>query len=212
MYCNPRDDNGPYTEVELGFPSEHPGEAIMKFAENPDAPLDTVYGYVPVFLVRRLIASHGGEAVDLKKVALSASYYNIPVVLDILKGCDVVFTTNQSAKDALDRLLGPGKVFCLKPVPYEHDLKATCRIAKDAECISFSDLRRAIKAKLAEEDQETARLLLDYCGWNMVPTLLYDEEGIEGYQYVNNNYPGECWEEIGDTVPTEVIKHIHNVF
>lgn len=61
-YCRPRDDNGPYFEVELGFPSERPTDAIMQFAEEAERPTETVYGYVPVALVRELIALHGGEA------------------------------------------------------------------------------------------------------------------------------------------------------
>jgi hypothetical protein len=51
----------PYTTVELGFPSEKPTEDIMKYAEDPESPTESVYGYVPVDLVRKLIKYHGGE-------------------------------------------------------------------------------------------------------------------------------------------------------
>jgi hypothetical protein len=58
-YCNPRDDYGPYTEVELGYPS-FPDPLLDGYAESPGKPTDTVYPYVPVALVRDLIVKHGG--------------------------------------------------------------------------------------------------------------------------------------------------------
>lgn len=62
-YCAPRNDTGPYTEVECGFPSAHPGEEMMAYAETPSNPTGTVYAYVPVDVVMRLIDAHGGEKV-----------------------------------------------------------------------------------------------------------------------------------------------------
>lgn len=58
-YCSPREDGGPWTQVECGFPSATP-EFIMEYCEDPDRPTETVYGYVPVELVDQLIAHHGG--------------------------------------------------------------------------------------------------------------------------------------------------------
>ena len=59
-YCSPRiDDAEYYSEVEIGFPSEIE-EEILGFAETPDDPTGTVYGYVPVELVDRIIEKHGG--------------------------------------------------------------------------------------------------------------------------------------------------------
>ncbi|MGW7350886.1 hypothetical protein [Streptomyces sp. NPDC054784] len=54
---------GPYTAVEVGFPSERPEPwaAWSRYAEGADDPTETVYGYVPVDVVRELIVSHGGE-------------------------------------------------------------------------------------------------------------------------------------------------------
>jgi hypothetical protein len=61
-YCQPREDNAPqYTHVECGFPSAEP-EFLMEYAENPDDPTETVYGYVPIELVEQLITLHGGIA------------------------------------------------------------------------------------------------------------------------------------------------------
>ena len=58
-YCTPRNSAGPWTAVEIGFPSEQV-EEFMEYAENPDAPTDTVYGYVPVEVVEAVINKHGG--------------------------------------------------------------------------------------------------------------------------------------------------------
>ena len=59
-YCYPRrDDADEYVNVELGFPSE-PDDLIQPYAEDAHWPCDTVYGFVPHFVVRQLLAKHGG--------------------------------------------------------------------------------------------------------------------------------------------------------
>ncbi len=58
-YCDPRDNFGPYTTVELGFPSAA-DSLIMKYAEDSSNPTETVYGYVPVGIVKALLIKHGG--------------------------------------------------------------------------------------------------------------------------------------------------------
>jgi hypothetical protein len=58
-YCQPRTNIGPWYQVECGFPSDVPTE-IMDYAEQPEIPTQTVYGYVPIELVEALIAAHGG--------------------------------------------------------------------------------------------------------------------------------------------------------
>ena len=58
-YCTPRDDRGPYTEVELGYPSE-PVEAWLEYAEDPESATTTVYPYVPIELVEQVLEQHGG--------------------------------------------------------------------------------------------------------------------------------------------------------
>ena len=60
-YCSPRDDKGPYTTVEVGYPSAY--DFYLKgYAEDPDRPTDTVYGWVPVEQVRLCVDAHGGWA------------------------------------------------------------------------------------------------------------------------------------------------------
>ena len=48
----------PYESVELGYPSEE-DELINEYAEGDDY-TNTVYGYVPVDIVEKLIEKHGG--------------------------------------------------------------------------------------------------------------------------------------------------------
>ena len=58
-YCLPRKDHGPWSHVELGFPSFIP-ELVMGYCEDPDRPMGTVYGFVPIGLVDCLANLHGG--------------------------------------------------------------------------------------------------------------------------------------------------------
>ena len=60
-YCTPRDNEGPWEEVEVGYPSKVE-ELLLPFAENPFKPTETVYPYVPVHLVKEIIKKHGGLA------------------------------------------------------------------------------------------------------------------------------------------------------
>ena len=58
-YCAPRNNEGPYTAVEVGFPSEYE-ELIIDWAEDDSSPTETVYGYVPIHIVSLVLAKHGG--------------------------------------------------------------------------------------------------------------------------------------------------------
>lgn len=60
-YCTPRNSTGPWVAVEIGFPSQRV-EELLEYAENPNDPTDTVYGYVPVELVEKIVMNHGGLA------------------------------------------------------------------------------------------------------------------------------------------------------
>lgn len=61
------DNFTPYESVELGFPSEE-DELINEYAEGDDY-TDTVYGYVPVDIVEKLIEKHGGfKGVDKSNI------------------------------------------------------------------------------------------------------------------------------------------------
>ena len=60
-YCSPRDNNGPYDAVELGFPSRTMGKAFNEYKDDSRSrQTDTVFAYVPVYLIEELLAKHGG--------------------------------------------------------------------------------------------------------------------------------------------------------
>jgi hypothetical protein len=60
-YCSPRDNAGPWTQVEVGFPTDRV-EELMAYCEDPETPTKTVYGYVPVEVVCAVVEAHGGLA------------------------------------------------------------------------------------------------------------------------------------------------------
>jgi hypothetical protein len=60
-YCSPRDNNGPWYQVEVGYPSER-SELLMPYVEDSERPTQTVYGYVPIEIVAQVIDEHGGFA------------------------------------------------------------------------------------------------------------------------------------------------------
>jgi len=60
-YCTPRNNKGPYSEVEVGFPSERE-DLLIEYAESPEDPTGTVYGWVPALNVWNTILKHGGIA------------------------------------------------------------------------------------------------------------------------------------------------------
>jgi hypothetical protein len=58
-YCTPRDCNGTYSHLEVGFPNRVEDD-LMPYAEDSEAPTETVYCYVPVEIILKVIAKHGG--------------------------------------------------------------------------------------------------------------------------------------------------------
>ena len=61
-YCSPRiNDAEEYGSMEIGFPSEKE-DLIMEYAETPEEPTGTVYGWVPCEVIDAVIEKHGGFA------------------------------------------------------------------------------------------------------------------------------------------------------
>jgi hypothetical protein len=58
-YSRPKENSGPYTAVEVGFPSEEE-PLLSSYAEEPERPTETVYPYVPVDRVTLVLVKHGG--------------------------------------------------------------------------------------------------------------------------------------------------------
>lgn len=72
LYSEPRADVDYYTKVEVGFPSERV-EAFMPYIDEDDSdPTQTVYGYVPVDVVNRVISAHGLVVEFMKKPEVKA--------------------------------------------------------------------------------------------------------------------------------------------
>ena len=58
-YCTPRNNTGPWTHVEIGFPTERV-EEFMPYAEDPSNPTGTVYAWVPLEEVQKVIRKNRG--------------------------------------------------------------------------------------------------------------------------------------------------------
>ena len=71
--CTPKNNVGPYTEVEVSEITIKRGRAVLpksweQYSNHPTAyPQDARYYYVPIALVREFIAKHGGEFADANK-------------------------------------------------------------------------------------------------------------------------------------------------
>lgn len=60
IYSTPRDNRGPYTHIEAGFPSVVPPASWLPYAEDVGNLCETVYGYMPYDCVDEFINIHGG--------------------------------------------------------------------------------------------------------------------------------------------------------
>lgn len=61
-YCSPRTDLDlycNYSEFEIGFPNVKIPE-ILHWAEDSNNPTETVYGWVPIEVIEKLIETRGG--------------------------------------------------------------------------------------------------------------------------------------------------------
>ena len=68
LYCSPREDGldpEDYREFEIGFPSEEE-PLLEEYAENPEDPTGTVYGYVPKSVLLEVLAKHGNPVAILE--------------------------------------------------------------------------------------------------------------------------------------------------
>lgn len=72
-YCLPRMHCAKFEKVELGFPNMY-DELIAEYAENDNNYTATVYGYVPIEIVEKLIEKHGGIVDVIVKYDIIAKY------------------------------------------------------------------------------------------------------------------------------------------
>jgi len=74
-YSTPRNDTGPYDSVEVGYPSRE-CSILLPYAEKPEDPTDSVYGYVPADTIIECIDAHGGITDgELPPLDLVTAYY-----------------------------------------------------------------------------------------------------------------------------------------
>jgi hypothetical protein len=64
-YCTPRVTQDEYSELEIGYPSDFE-RSINSYAEQRDT-INTVFAYVPCYIIQQIIDKHGGINVDLSK-------------------------------------------------------------------------------------------------------------------------------------------------
>ena len=78
LYSTPKKVAKRYSEVEIGYPSEYE-PLIEKYAENgfDDSPnfTDTVYPYVPVGIVDKVLKKHGG--IDFAETSRRAEQHGL---------------------------------------------------------------------------------------------------------------------------------------
>lgn len=58
-YCSPRKTQDWYSAMEIGYPSAKEDD-LLEYAETPESPTETVYGYVPCEIIEKVIEKHGG--------------------------------------------------------------------------------------------------------------------------------------------------------
>lgn len=75
-YCQPRELCRIFESVELGFPNQVE-DSIMRYIDGPENnPLGSVYGFVPIEVVDKLVEKHGGIVdVDANLDPSNLAYY-----------------------------------------------------------------------------------------------------------------------------------------
>lgn len=63
-YCTPRNNDGPWTNMEVGFPSIQVPDTWLPFADGDGITHTDVYGWVPIEMIEDFINQHGG--IDFK--------------------------------------------------------------------------------------------------------------------------------------------------
>lgn len=143
----------------------------------------------------------------MEKWATSASYWNVKAVQDVLLQCDRIYSTNIGARSQLVELFGDRMIFYRGQLPLtEEELTRP-----DIELIGFSELRQLVRLALLKRDQQAANAIAEYYGWEATPVLLYDEEGIEGYEWTKRGCNDEFFSLVKN-VPGDLIVKLSKTF
>ena len=124
-------------------------------------------------------------------VATSASYHDLPIIKAILSSCQTIYTSQASNEESLKAEFGDHKVIIGR---------APESFPDGVQVMSFSDLRKVIKHALQQGDQETGKLLTEYCGWHLDGILWHKHEYKDMYR------------QIGDDLPAEVMQSMFHCF
>lgn len=134
------------------------------------------------------------------KVSLSASYWNVPCVRDILLDCDIIYTTNIGAKDSLCELFRNVRFI---PDSCADMMEFLRNRHEGAEIFDFSDFRKMIRDSLSIGNIETARSLVNYFGFKITE----QKSGKEKWE--SSTITGFC--DIG-SVPENVFENMQKSF
>ena len=97
-YCTPRDNAGPWSSVECGFPTSK-DPILEKWAEDPEAEIckesglvQTVYGWVPSKVILEIIESHGGMVSgELPEMVPDPEYNPIEAADEMMDAAAILF-------------------------------------------------------------------------------------------------------------------------
>jgi len=93
------EDGAEYGYVECRYPSRAEN-LLLEYAEDADTPTETVYPYVPVEIVEKVIASHGGIVMaSLATVQNRKQTYRVEIKLDARYYETVEATSVDEAKE-----------------------------------------------------------------------------------------------------------------
>lgn len=116
------------------------------------------------------------------KVALTASFWNVDPVREILEECEVIYTTNVRMRDRLWEALGAHRVHFIPNAS-----PAMMKFLKDqhegCEFVEYGQLHKIYTDLLAAGDAKTIYKTRLHLGWKIEKVSLYDEEGIEGERW-----------------------------
>ena len=103
------------------------------------------------------------------KIALSASFFNVKQVRELLEECEVIYSTNVDIADGLLDAFGERMKFI--PSSSETWLAFVRSQHEGCEFVTFGDLRRIFQERLLAGDEQLILDNAEYLGWRRTPVL-----------------------------------------
>jgi len=104
----------------------------------------------------------------MKLVSFGASFFDVPKILEVLKGCDMIYTTNVMARDELYGIFSDEKVAFIPPGMFEviaYMTSNTLREHPNCAVIGFSELHKMFVNLVKTGHSETIIARKEYLGW-----------------------------------------------